>query len=295
MNSLALGIKKSFPIDARDYQILFLSCFLTVGISSLGWETDLVKYCVLIGSCLAFQYLAILTYNLKINSLKSALITSLGLSILVQANHWYLYILIAFIAIGAKFLFRFRKKHFINPANFGIIAAILLTDQVWISPGQWGNFAILFFIIGCLGFIVTYKVNRIDLSAVFLLTFFLLEFFYHIIYLQWPLDHLLQSFTNGGFLLFTFFMITDPVSTPAHHKARKFWTLGIAILAFILKEFYYVPSAPFWALFYFAFTTPFLTYYFPTKDFLWKNTPDSYQNHIINNEKLKLITRQIIQ
>jgi len=272
MNSLALGIKTSFRIDARDYQILFLSCFLTVGILFIGWESDLMKYYILISSCLVFQYVGVLICDVSISSLKSALITSLGLSILVQANHWYLYILIAFIAIGGKFLFRFRKKHFINPANFGIIAAILLTDQVWISPGQWGNVAILFFIIGCLGFIITYKVNRIDLSAIFLLSFFSLEFFYQVIYLQWPLDHLLQGFTNGGFLLFTFFMITDPVSTPAHNKARKFWALGIAITAFVLKEFYYVPSAPFWALFYFAFTTPILTYFFPTQNFLWKNT-----------------------
>lgn len=259
-------------IDARDYQILFLSSFLLLGIFNLGWDADIGKYGLLIGSCILFQYIATLLYKLKMSSLKSALITSLGLCILVQANHWSLYILIALIAIGVKFIFRFNGKHFINPANFGIIAAIILTEQVWISPGQWGNLAMLFFIIGCLGFIVTYKVNRIDLSFIFLLSFFLLEFIYQIIYLQWPLDHLTQSFTNGGFLLFTFFMITDPVSTPAHKTVRKFWALGIALLAFVLKELYYIPSAPFWALFFFAFTTPLITYFFPAKKFLWKNT-----------------------
>ena len=203
---------------------------------------------------------------------------------MVQANNLYLYVLIAFIAIGGKFIFRFRKKHFINPANFGIIAAILLTDQVWISPGQWGNLAMLFFVIGCLGFIVTYKVNRIDLSIVFLLSFFILEFVYQIIYLQWPLDHLAQSFTNGGFLLFTFFMITDPVSTPAHKTMRKFWALGIAILAFVLKEYFFKASAPFWALFYVAFSTPLITYFFPADKFLWKNT--------IQNISLKTFTKK---
>lgn len=272
MQSIVLPKGIQLKIDARDYQILFLSSFLLLGIFSLGWDADLFKYGILIGSCLVFQYIARLLFDLNLSSLKSALITSLGLSILVQASHWYWYILIAIIAIAGKFIFRFKGKHFINPANFGIIAAILLTEQVWISPGQWGNLAILFFLIGCLGFIVTYKVNRIDLSFIFLLSFFALEYFYQIIYLQWPFDHLVQSFTNGGFLLFTFFMITDPVSTPAHKTMRKFWALGIAILAFILKEFFYIPSAPFWALFYFAFTTPFIIYFFPAEKFLWKNT-----------------------
>ena len=272
MRTFILPRLLEFKVDARDYQIFFLSCFLLLGICTLDWSVDLTKYAVLISSCLFFQYAAILIYNLKVNSLKSALITSLGLSILVQGNDTYVYILVAFIAIAGKFIFRFKGKHFINPANFGIIAAILLTDQVWISPGQWGSLAILFFLIGCFGFIITYKVNRIDLSIVFLLSFFILEFTYQILYLQWPLDHLAQSFTNGGFLLFTFFMITDPVSTPSHKTMRKIWALGIGILAFIIKEFYYVPSAPFWALFFFAFSTPLITYFFPSEKFLWKNT-----------------------
>jgi len=272
MRTLIVPKKKTISIDARDYQILFLSSFLLLGIFTLGWEADVLKYYILISSCLAFQYVATLIFKLNLQSLKSALITSLGLCILVQASHWYLYILIAFVAIGGKFIFRFKGKHFINPANFGIIATILLTHQVWISPGQWGNMAILFFIIGCLGFLITYKVNRMDLSFIFLLSFFLLEYSYQIIYLGWPVDHLLQSFTNGGFLLFTFFMITDPVSTPAHKTIRKYWALGIAVLAFILKEFYYIPSAPFWALFYLAFTTPWISYFFPSEKFLWKKT-----------------------
>ncbi len=272
MRTFVLPQLLGFKVDARDYQILFLSCFLLLGIFSLDWVADFTKYIILISSCLVFQYIAILIHRLSINSLKSALITSLGLSILVQANSIYLYILVAFVAIAGKFIFRFRGKHFINPANFGIITVILLTDGVWISPGQWGSIAILIFLIGCLGFIITYKVNRIDLSLAFFLSFFMLEFTYQILYLQWPLDHLVQSFTNGGFLLFTFFMITDPISTPAHRTVRKLWAIGIALLAFIIKEFYYIPSAPFWALFFFAFSTPFITHFFPSKKFLWKNT-----------------------
>jgi Na+-transporting NADH:ubiquinone oxidoreductase subunit NqrB len=41
------------------------------------------------------------------------------------------------LAISSKFLLQVEKKHFFNPANFGIIAALILTPDAWVSPGQW--------------------------------------------------------------------------------------------------------------------------------------------------------------
>lgn len=259
-------------IDAREFQLLFLTTFLLLGIFALGWDAELDKYGILITSCLFFQWMAARLYHLPISSLKSALISSLGLCILVKADALWVYALISFVTICGKFIFRVKNKHFINPANFGIIATLLLTNRVWISPGQWGNMALLFFIVGCFGFIVTYKVSRVDLSLFFIGFFLLFEYCYQILFLGWPLDHLVQVFTNGGFLLFTFFMLTDPVSTPSHKIGRRLWVIGVAILSFILKEFYYVPSAPFWALFYFSLLTPLVNFLFSEKPFLWNST-----------------------
>ena len=42
------------------------------------------------------------------------------------------------LAIGSKFLFRVRGKHLFNPAAFAIVALLLTSDEVWVSPGQWG-------------------------------------------------------------------------------------------------------------------------------------------------------------
>ncbi len=104
MRTFVLPQKIGFSIDARDYQILFLTSFLLLGIFNLGWDADLDKYAILISSCLAFQLLATVLFKLNISSLKSALITSLGLSILVQGQALYIYFIIAFIAIAGKFI-----------------------------------------------------------------------------------------------------------------------------------------------------------------------------------------------
>ena len=67
---------------------------------------------------------------------------------------------------------------------------------------------------------------------------------------HWPVDHWLHHITNGTILLFTFFMITDPMTTPNHPRARIIWGVLVGLLAFALAHVFYLqPSAPLWALF----------------------------------------------
>jgi Na+-transporting NADH:ubiquinone oxidoreductase subunit NqrB len=45
--------------------------------------------------------------------------------------------LTAATTIGRKFVFQTGDKHFFKPPNFGIISALALTPDAWVSPGQW--------------------------------------------------------------------------------------------------------------------------------------------------------------
>jgi len=131
--------------DARVTQIIVLGIFLCLGVSTRDWtiKPDLVL--VVVASCLLthstniFSELNILTSPKVLTSLRSALITSLGLCLLLRSNSYQTIIFASFLAISSKFLFRHHNKHFFNPANFGIIAAITLTNDAWVSPGQWGT------------------------------------------------------------------------------------------------------------------------------------------------------------
>ena len=62
--------------------------------------------------------------------------------------------LAAVIAIAGKFVIRVRGKHVFNPTNGGIVAMLLLTKQVWVSPGQWGTAAFFAFLMACAGSLV---------------------------------------------------------------------------------------------------------------------------------------------
>ncbi|MEO0377667.1 MAG: Na+-transporting NADH:ubiquinone oxidoreductase, subunit NqrB, partial [Cyanobacteria bacterium P01_A01_bin.17] len=81
--------------DARDYQILFLSLFLGLGIFTKDWTLQPLTLGVAIATSLTVQLLASLYIHRRIKSaanfnpsLRSALITALGLSLLLRTGHW---------------------------------------------------------------------------------------------------------------------------------------------------------------------------------------------------------------
>ena len=96
--------------------------------------------------------------------------------------------LAAFLGIASKGIFKVNKKHFFNPANFGICATIILTHRGWISPGQWGSAGYWWFLIGMLGFIVITSAHRMETAFAFLATYALLFGYRILVYQNWPSD-----------------------------------------------------------------------------------------------------------
>ncbi|MBG1261264.1 RnfABCDGE type electron transport complex subunit D [Nostoc commune] len=235
--------------DIRDYQISFLGLFLVVGISTRDWtlRPDLIG--VLIATSLVTQWiLSWVTGKEQMPNLRSALITSLGLSLLLRADDWTTMVIAATSAIASKFLFKFGDKHFFNPANFGIISALVLTSDAWVSPGQWGEewwYALLF--VGTGGMILQ-RIGRWDTTAAFLGSYSLLEAIRNL-WLGWTWDVFWHRLMSGSLLLFALFMITDPRSIPNSRIGRVIWAVCIAGLTFILRNYFFIPTAVFWALF----------------------------------------------
>lgn len=255
--------------DARHFQIAYLGIFLLYGIFALGWEAQIAAYSVIISVALVTQAIAISLTTKNYTSLKSALITALGLCLLCKANSLFTLGFAASVAIASKFTLRYKGKHLFNPANFGIILAILLTGDAWVSPGQWGNEVILLFMMGAAALIVLLKVGRIDTSLAFLISFGGCLFIQNVVYKGWPLDHWLHSLSSGTLLLFAFFMITDPVTTPNAPKARWIWGMLVGLVAFILTSWFYLHTAPIWALIIISPLTVFFDRKFQHTRFHW--------------------------
>lgn len=263
--------------DARYFQILFQSIFLGYGIIFLQWKAEWWLYAAYFITSLVTQFLfewligkkEIAFFKRYTAAIPSVLISSFGLSLLLKTNFLWVAILAAFISITSKFIIRIKGKHIFNPSALGIVAAIFLTGKAWFSPGQWGSSTVILFGVCCLGIIVTTKVQKLDTSLAFLGTFAALLFTRQIIYLGWPLDFFIQSISTGSLLLFSFFMITDPKTTPNHTAARIIWSMLVAAIAFYLATFKWVNGAPVYVLVCLQPLVPLLDYLMKAKKFEW--------------------------
>ncbi|NJO40483.1 MAG: Na+-transporting NADH:ubiquinone oxidoreductase, subunit NqrB [Cyanobacteria bacterium CRU_2_1] len=295
--------------DARIYQILFLCLFLVLGIGTRDWTLHPGMIGVAIVTCLVVQWgmLLVISHGSWVNtkehepkdegqktnntkqrtkdkgafiSLLSALITALGLSLLLRTDHYSTIALASALAILSKFLLRVQGKHIFNPANFGIIAALTLTHDAWVSPGQWGEsswYALLFLGTGGL---VLKRVGRWDTTIAFLVAYAGLEAVRNV-WLGWTWDVWLHRLMSGSLLLFALFMITDPRTIPNARIGRLIWAGAIAIFAFILRNYFFVPTAVFWALFALAPLSILLDILFPATRFGWV-APDYATDEVMN-------------
>lgn len=268
--------------DARDYQILCLSLFLGLGVAMRDWSLQPAIVATAILTALVSQ--GVLSCWLRLRSAnvehvrwpsgvevnwRSPLITALGLSLLLRTDHMATMALAASVAIASKFLFKVNDKHFFNPANLGIIAALTLTNDAWVSPGQWGEEIWYGFIFIGAGGMVLKRVGRWDTTGMFLVSYALLEAVRNL-YLGWTWDVWAHRMMSGSLLLFALFMVTDPRSIPNARPARLIWAFAIAILTFVLRNQFYLSTAVFWALFALAPLTIVLDKLWDSPRFEWK-------------------------
>ena len=203
---------------------------------------------------------------------KSALITSLSLSILLRANSLWLWLAAGFIGISAKFLIRYRGKHLFNPACIGIVAVSLIGGSAaWVSPGQWGQAPI--FAAFAIGFaaLVLSSAKRLDIALGFLIGFALM-LFGRAYYLGDPMAIPMHQLQSGALLVFAFFMITDPRSTPNSRLARILFAFAVAAFAAWLSWEYHIRGSMLYALAGLALLTPILDHLLPARRFEWIST-----------------------
>ncbi|HUR09809.1 MAG TPA: DUF2330 domain-containing protein, partial [Flavitalea sp.] len=273
----------SLTLDPRYFQIAFQTIFLFYGIVFLSWTADWNHYAISISGCLLFNYSAECIRQkqwLPLMGKKgfrswglSTLISAASICLLLKTNDWYISLLATFLTVASKYIFRIRHKHIFNPSAFGIIATIVLTKDAWLSPGQWGSNAVIFFFVVTLGTIVVTRVQKLDVSLAFIITFIGLLFWRQVYTLGWPLDHFLHSVSTGSLLLFTFFMISDPRTAPDHPVARMLWAVIIAVVAFYLAAFKFLYNTPVWVLVAAAPLVPLFDKLFSAKQFEWTLQP----------------------
>ncbi|HAP38770.1 MAG TPA: hypothetical protein DCQ94_03325 [Nitrospira sp.] len=260
--------------DPRLYQIVTLGTLLTYGLLWLKFEVSFPQIAVTIGTALLAQYAATGLVGLPSFDPKSALISSLSLCLLLRTNDLTVSAAAALLAISSKFLLRRRHKHLFNPTTLAL-AVVLATGFGWISPGQWGQVAWFGFFIACLGSLVVTRAARADVTLAFLVCYvaFLVA---RALWIGDPLTIPLHQLESGALLIFAFFMISDPKTTPDSRPGRITYALCVALTACYVQFGLFRPNAPLWGLILCAPLVPLIDAWLPGPRYEWPGpSPDN--------------------
>jgi Na+-transporting NADH:ubiquinone oxidoreductase subunit NqrB len=254
--------------DARHYQIAALSFLLIYNVGWLDFGARPLNSALAIGGALATQALCTRFFRLSSFDPRSALITGLSLSLLLRADEPWLHALAAAIAIGSKFLLRVDGKHIFNPAGLAIVVLLLGTNEVWISPGQWGATAWFVALLAFFAILVLHAARRSDIAIFFLLSHAAL-LLARAVWLGDPLTIPLHQLQSGSLLIFAFFMISDPRTSPDSRLGRFLFALAVALLAHYLAFFMQMRPALYVALIALSPLTLLIDRFFLAARFTW--------------------------
>ena len=233
--------------DPRYYQIAVLSSLLCYGIVALDFPIAAHLALTIVTIALGTQWIAGKVFAIRKFDPLSPLITSLSLTLLLRTDSLAVAILAAALAIGSKFLLRVNGKHVFNPANFALVTLSFATPMAWLSSGQWGNATLLAFAFACLGLLVLTKARRAETTLSFLGTFAAL-LIGRALWLGDPLAIPVHQLQSGALLLFAFFMISDPKTTPDHVIGRGLYGALVAVIAYVIQFVFYQPHGAITAL-----------------------------------------------
>jgi enediyne biosynthesis protein E5 len=273
-----LSRARRLAVDPRHYQILVLASLLAYGLLRLDLE-------VRAGQALAMGAAALLT-QLGCTRLarhahaghggapprfdpRSACISALSLCLLLRTGRLWLAVTAAVLAIAGKFFLRVGGKHLWNPTNFGLVVTMTASHgQVWVSPGQWGSAALFGFLVLCLGGLVVNRAARADVTWAFLAAYGSL-LLGRAWWLGQPAAIPLHQVASGAFLIFAFFMISDPKTTPDSRAGRILFAVLVATGAAWAQFALYRPTGLLLSLACLAPLVPLIDRLLPGATYRW--------------------------
>jgi enediyne biosynthesis protein E5 len=186
-----------------------------------------------------------------VNFLLPAHITGLAIGMLLYASDRILpFVFAATIAICSKAVFRVPTdqgaRHFLNPSNFGITITLLLFHSVGIAPpymfteGLTPTFSVLLpLLIITIGSLLNAKLTlRMPLILAWLSGFVIQALVRGM--MGASVFSILNAMTGVAFVLFTFYMLTDPATTPSKPHRQILFGFGVSFAYGLLVIFHIV-------------------------------------------------------
>ena len=191
----------------------------------------------------------------------SALLTGNGVAFILRVpgtehgdwwsmNGWWIFAGTAAVSLLSKHAIRFRGRHIFNPSNVGLVLCFVILGSTradplafWWGPmSPWMVGALVLIVMG--GLTLLSRSGLLGIAVFFWLAFAagmgVLAASGHVMTASWHLGPITGwalwrvLVFSPEVLVFLFFMITDPKTTPAGRGARRVYAVAIGLLAVLL-------------------------------------------------------------
>ena len=247
--------------DPRIHLAITILSILTIGMVWLDFRLSIPQLAVAVLTCAVIEvartYRASGTLVWPASAMQTATSTALILRITAMQAHdwwsfegWYYFAGIAVAGVLTKYYIRYQGRHIFNPSNVALVAAFLLFGAERIEPLDfwWGplGWALLaaYAVIVIGGITLCRRLALLGMAAAFYATFAfgvgVLASLGQSITTQWSLTPVSGLHywwilvTSPETLIFLFFMITDPRTTPAGRLSRITFGCAVGVMSTVL-------------------------------------------------------------
>lgn len=222
--------------DPRWPFALILTTYGILGFTIFGFNRTPLQMLLIVLSGMILEVLMALVARRHLVFPLSAYISCCSLALLLNYSHqnWLLFLPV-YLAIASKYLLTFERKHVFNPSMFGVAMSLLLVgDLITSAPAyQWagGDITMTAFIIMAALMLFVFKIGKNWLIFSFLF-FYALQTLARAYFMRHhipPQMLFIGTLSAPAFFIFTFYMITDPATSPKTRKGQV--ALGFALAA----------------------------------------------------------------
>ncbi len=242
--------------DPRVPFAMLLATYAITGTLLFGFNRSPLQMVVIVGAgCALDMLLHFLLRSRQLLFPLSAFISCCSLTLLLNYSHdLFVTMFPVFIAIAGKYVLTVRGRHAFNPSLLAIVVSLLVAGTlITAAPAyQWGDwwYTSPFMAIAAVLLFVT-KIDRawlvFSFIGFYIVTTAVRAYFmrYHV-----PAEVMfVGSMTTPPFFLFTFFMITDPATSPPTRRGQ----ITVAFFLALVDLWFHTRYSVF-TIFYAAFT-----------------------------------------
>jgi hypothetical protein len=213
---------------------------LLLGSATAFLYLDVMSIVLLLLFTLIFEHLMIYLKAKQLDYFSfSSLATAMGVILMMVTTHWWIYLIVIAVGLGQKYWIAHEGVHFFNPSNFAIIMALLFFyDDAHIVLGQLGDHLWLAWLVMLMGGIILWRANRWMIPILFVVAYLL---FQNLLVISYDpvliMEEVTHRFYSVSFIVFIFFMLTDPRTTPSVYYQQVLFALLVALGASLLDRY----------------------------------------------------------